>query len=169
MKLGKLVKWSFAGAVLLAACVAVGVAMAQDTPDKGTSGIKFAGKGTLDVTGTTVTGSVTVTKPSIEGLGTGEVSGDFARGTCTVTHKKECCPFTSTETYSFSGGDLYVTLAGTACGKKQTKVTAKKVSFDINGGTGDFSGAEGSGTASFNFNLDTGAGTFKFSGTASAL
>ena len=156
------------GVVLLAACAAGGVAMAQDIAEN-TDPIKFTGKGTIEgtvnMTGVpfSVTGSVT--KTSIKGLAPGDVTGDATVDSCTINEKarKECCTFTSTEKYSFSEGDVDVMFAGIACGKKPTKATGK-IPFNITGGTGFFAGASGSGKASFTVNEVTGKGKFSFSG-----
>ncbi len=165
-----------------------GLAWAQDSPaaDDGSSdvaavqnkagkpsAIKFNGSGTFDATPVTpcsgdkcfsLTGAVTNT--SFSGLGTGDVAGNATLGSCKI-HKaarKECCTFTSVETYSFSSGDLDIMFGGTACGKTPTKVTAKNARFEITGGSLLFAGATGSGKATFNLNEDTGAGTFTFKG-----
>ncbi|MGA3311170.1 MAG: hypothetical protein ABSD08_21570 [Xanthobacteraceae bacterium] len=147
------------------------VAAAQNSPDK-TSAIKFSGSGTIDATPVTpcshhacwsLTGSVTT---SVSGLGTGDVSGDATDDNCKINKaaKKECCTLASTETYSFSDGDLDIMVGGTLCGKTVTNVTAKNAKFEITGGSGLFETASGSGKATFTFNEGTGAGTFTFKG-----
>lgn len=150
------------------------VATAQVTPDKTkTTTIKFSGSGTFDATETSpcshyecfsITGSVT--KTSIPNLGTGDVGGDSWLDSCKINKaaKKKCCTFGSTQTYSFSDGDLDVTIGGTACGKTPTNVTVKSAKFEITGGTGLFAGASGSGKSNLTVNEDTGEGTFNFSG-----
>ncbi len=151
------------------------VAAAQDSPDK-SSAIKFNGSGTFDATSVmpcsadqcfSLAGQVTQT--SVSGLGTGDVAGDAALGSCKIKKaaREKCCTFTSTETYSFSSGDLDVMFGGTACGKTLSNVTAKKARFEITGGSGLFAAANGSGTATFKLNEDTGAGTFTFKGKLS--
>ena len=148
------------------------VAAAETSPEK-SSAIKFTGSGTFEATPSTpcsanmcfsLTG--TVTKTSFNGLGTGDVAGDATLGSCKIIKaaRKECCTLTSTETYSFSSGDLDVMFGGMACGKTPTNVTAKNVRYEITGGSGLFAGASGSGKANFMLNEDTGAGTFTFKG-----
>ena len=150
-------------------------AAAQDSPDK-SSAIKFNGSGEFDATTVTPCSADqcfsiagTVTKTSFKGLGTGDVAGEATLDSCKINKaaRKECCTFTSTQTYSFSSGDLDIMFGGTACGKKPTAVTAKNARFEINGGDGLFAGASGSGKANFKLNEDTGAGTFTFKGKVS--
>ena len=111
-----------------------------------------------------VTGSVTNT--SVSGPGTGDVAGDGTLDNCKINKhaKKECCTLASTQTYSFSDGDLDVMFGGTICGKTPTNVKAKNARFEITGGSGLFAGASGSGKANFTYNEDTGAGMFSFKG-----
>jgi len=99
----------------------------------------------------------------------GDVAGGATLGSCKINKaaRKKCCTFTSTETYSFSSGDLDVMFGGAACGKTPTNVTAKNARFEITGGSGLFAGASGSGKATFKLNEDTGAGTFTFKGKLS--
>ena len=150
------------------------VAAAQNSPDKA-SAIKFNGSGAFDSTPTapcsadhcfSITGSVTT---SFSGLGTGDVAGDGTLDNCKINKhaKKECCTLASTQTYSFSNGNLDVMFAGTVCGKTPTKVTAKNAPYEFTGGSGLFAGASGSGKATFTYNEDTGAGTFTFKGKLS--
>jgi hypothetical protein len=146
------------------------IAAAQNSPNKP---IKFSGSGTFDATPVTpcssddcfsLTGQVT--KTSVSSLGTGDLGGDATLDTCKIKKaaREECCSFTSTQTYSFSSGDLDVKFLGRACGKKPTNVTAKNAHFEITGGSGLFAEASGSGKANFKLNEDTGAGTFTFKG-----
>jgi hypothetical protein len=160
-----------------------GVAWAQDSPaaDDGdqnatdtSSSIKFSGKGRFDATLTTPCSSEdycysltgTVTKTSIKGLAPGDLTGDVTLASCTINKRarKECCTLASTQTYSFSEGDLDVMFSGMACGKSFKHITAKNAPFEIMGGTGLFSGADGSGKAKFTFDADTDMGTFSFEG-----
>jgi len=144
----------------------------QNTADKSSS-IKFSGKGTFGATLTTpcsedycysLTG--TVTKTSIKGLAPGDLTGDVTLASCTINKRarKECCTLTSTQTYSFSEGDLDVMFGGMACGKSFKHITAKSAPFEIMGGTGLFSGADGSGKAKLTFDADSDKGTFTFKG-----
>lgn len=135
--------------------------------------IRFNGSGIFDATPTTpcsadhcfsLTGTVTVT--SFSGLGTGDIAGNGTLDNCKIKKaaRKECCTFASTQTYSFSDGDLDIMFGGTICGKTVTNVTAKNARFEITDGSGLFAGASGSGKATFKFDEVTGAGTFTFKG-----
>ena len=172
MNPGKLTKWTLtAGALLLVACAAASVAIAQDKPDKVTT-VKFNGSGTFAGTPTTpcseedcysITGSVTT---SMSGLGTGDITGDASVDKCKINKaaKRKCCVFASSETYTFTDGALDVLIGGTACGKSVTNITVKHARFEITAGTGLFDGATGSGKANLTFDEDTGEGTISFSG-----
>ena len=166
-------------ALALALFVVSHFAWAQESPvaDDGdqnatdaSGAINFGGSGSLDATPTTpcsdqfcfsVSGTV---NPTVKSLGTGDVTGSLTVETCKTGKSRECCTFTSTETYSFTAGDLDVMLAGVACGKKPSKITAKGVKFEITGGTGMFAGASGSAKSTFDFSEDTDVATFKFKG-----
>jgi|SRR5215469_6989854 len=157
-----------------------GLVWAQDSPiDNGdqntadaSSTMKFNGSGTLDATPSTPCSHVNcysltgmVTKTSVKGLAPGDIAGDFILDSCkTNPHTRtQCCTFSSSETYSFSDGDLDVMLSGMACGKNPKHVTAK-LPYEIMGGTGTFSSASGSGKAKITFNTDTLTATFSFKG-----
>jgi hypothetical protein len=152
------------------------VAWAQDSSaaDDGdqnvTGAIKFSGSGTLDGSTTTPCAHVEcfslsgmVTKTSVKGLGTGDITGDGYLDSCITKEKKECCTFSATETYSFSDGDVDVMFSGMACGKNPKKVKAR-LPYEIMGGTSMFSGASGSGESKFTFDEDTLTAKFSFKG-----
>jgi len=160
-----------------------GLAWAQDAPadDVGDSNsskytkVKFNGSSSFDATPSTpcsyyacysVSGSVTPT--SMPTLGTGEMAGEAHLDKCKINKKARsgCCTFGSAQTYTFSGGDyLDVSLAGKACGKSVTNVTAKNVKFNVTGGGGLFANASGGGRATLHIDESAGTGSASFKGT----